>query len=301
MQAETYQDFIRPEHPARARQLINLVASQLVVSARLDARWLIGLALGEDMPIMGHEDIALSSQQAAKLAGLITARNAGQPLSRMRGKKEFWSLDFYLNAATLDPRPDSEVLVAAALSFAQKQSLGGGEALTILDIGTGTGCLLLSLLSELPMATGIGIDLAPLAVAQARANAARLNLADRADIQTGNWAHMSEGVFARQAVRQFDIIICNPPYICAGDSDLAVEVTGYDPALALYAGEDGLDSYKALLPALMPWLKTDGQAFIELGWGQYKPVSFIANMADFTCLDVKKDLAGIHRCLIIGR
>lgn len=275
-----------------ARQLLHGVRAALNTDNRLDARWLVGLACGLDSPVMSHQNISLTPEQESRLATLIAQRNAGLPISRMRGKREFWSLDFYLNDATLDPRPDSETLISAALEYATA-ALTQISQPKILDLGCGSGCLLLSLLTELEQASGLGIDKAPLAVAQARANTAALGLAGRAHIQTGNWAAGLDGTF--------HLILSNPPYICEGDDSLSDEVRLHDPSAALFAGADGLSAYRILLPQLGAILAPEGQAFLEVGWGQIKAVSKLAEDAGLTVIQVHKDLAGIERCLAVAK
>jgi release factor glutamine methyltransferase len=275
-----------------ARPLLQSVSAALNTDNRLDARWLVGLACGLDSPVMSHQNICLTPAQESRLAMLINQRNAGLPISRMRGKREFWSLDFHLNAATLDPRPDSETLISAALGYAQK-ALAQNSQPRILDLGCGSGCLLLSLLSELDQASGVGIDRAPLAVAQARANAAALGLAGRAHIQTGNWA---EGLEER-----YHLILSNPPYICEADDSLSDEVRLHDPSAALFAGADGLSAYRSLLPKLGAILAPEGQAFLEVGCGQIEAVGELAQDAGLTVIQVYKDLAGIERCLSVAK
>ena len=141
-----------------ARPLLGAVRDALNTDSKLDARWLVGLAAGLDQPVMGHQNITLTPDQELRLERLVKQRNDGLPISRMRGKREFWSLDFYLNDATLDPRPDSETLVEAALAYA-RTALSDIPAINVLDLGCGSGCLLLALLSELKEATGQGIDI----------------------------------------------------------------------------------------------------------------------------------------------
>ncbi len=275
-----------------ARPLLRQVNAALSSASRLEAGWLVGLACGQDSPIMSHQNISLTEAQKARLAGLIDARNRGQPISRMRGKREFWSSDFYLNSATLDPRPDSEVLVSSAIGFARNKS-HQGSAVKVLDLGCGSGCLLLATLSELPDASGLGIDCVALAVAQSRANAASLGLAGRADFQLGCWAEGLQG--------QFDVILSNPPYICEGDTSLSAEVRLYDPNLALFAGKDGLSAYRAFLPQIGAILAKAGQVFLEIGFGQRKAVAQIAEEAGLVLVHIAKDLAGIERCLVLAK
>ena len=275
-----------------ARQLLHGVSAALNTDNRLDARWLVGLACGLDSPVMSHQNMSLTPAQETRLTTLITQRNAGLPISRMRGKREFWSLDFYLNDATLDPRPDSETLISAALEYAPTV-LAQISRPKILDLGCGSGCLLLSLLTELEQASGVGIDRAPLAVAQARANTAALGLARRAHIQTGNWA---EGLD-----ETFHLIMSNPPYICEADDSLSDEVRLHDPSAALFAGADGLSAYRILLPQLGAILAPEGQAFLEVGYGQIEAVGKLAEDAGLTVIQVHKDLAGIERCLAVAK
>lgn len=281
-------------HQINARQIIQKIAAMLPDQSWLDARWLLGLALGGDRPVHGHDDICLDEKQAACLTQLVAARQKGQPISRMRGYKEFWSLKFYLNPATLDPRPDSETLVEAALEFASKSDYSPAtNKWQILDLGTGSGCLLLSLLSELPDGQGLGIDMVALAIAQARANAAALGLSGQARFETGHWTDSIS--------QKFDIILSNPPYINTTDKDqLSNEVRAYDPHLALFAGPDGLDAYRQLMPRLGIVLAQNGRAFIELGAGQLESVALLANASNLKVLDVRKDLSNRPRCLIIG-
>ena len=274
------------------RQLLYQVKMRLYTPSYLDARWLIGLAVGRDTPVFGHESLILTKTQAAYLDALIGQRNRGCPVSRMRGRREFYSLCFHLNDHTLDPRPDSECLVSAAVDYVGSTNLGAKD-LYCLDLGTGSGCLLLSLLSELPHAYGLGVDLAPLAVAQARANAAQLGLASRARFICSDWL---EGVHSR-----FDLILANPPYIATGDKALTRDVADYDPSLALFAGADGLAAYVAILPQIPARLTNTGRLFLEIGAEQRNAVTGLAEKAGLQLYGICPDLAGNERCLIFGR
>ena len=275
-----------------ARALLRTVKAALPDGSALDARWLVGLALGRDQAVFAHETITLNRAQQAELARLITLRSKGCPVSRLRGKREFYDLLFHLNEHTLDPRPDSECLVDQALIYARTQAFAD-QTPRCLDVGTGTGCLLLSLLHHLPGATGLGIDLAPLAVAQARANAAHLNLSRRSRFICGHWL---------SAVNtSFDLILANPPYIGSSDHSLAPDVADYDPALALYAGPDGLSAYAALLPQISRVLTRNGRLFLEIGAGQAEPVTQLALAAGLKLCAVQADLSGIDRCLILAK
>ena len=210
----------------------------------------------------------------------------------MRGKREFYSLCFYLNDHTLDPRPDSECLVDAALDYTRSAAFDK-RALSCLDLGTGSGCLLLSVLSALPKTSGIGVDLAPLAVSQARANAAQLGLADRARFICSHWFEGVKG--------SFDLVLANPPYISTEDSTLARDVADYDPSLALFAGADGLVAYAELLPQIPARLTVEGRLFLEIGAEQTNAVKKLAEQAGLQLYAVCPDLAGQDRCLIFGK
>jgi len=287
------------------------LAAAGIASAKSDARCLLGLALGRDMPVLPHEDIApLTEAGEARLVALMTRRLAGEPISRIRGWREFWSLRFSLSAATLDPRPDSETVIEAALGWAGtivrddhqigRQIGREGErdgrlsppALRCLDLGTGSGCLLLALLSEMPNATGIGIDINPDALVTAVENATSLGLADRAEFICHSFAD------DLGPLGMFDVILSNPPYIPTRDiDDLAVDVKSFDPALALDGGGDGMACWQGLLPRLAAVLKPDGAAFVEIGKGQENMVAAEAAKVNLRLVDSHQDLAGITRCL----
>ena len=274
------------------RKLLQQVKMRLQEPSYLDARWLVGLAVGRNAPVFSHESLTLTTTQLVHLDALIGQRNQGRPVSRMRGMREFYSLSFYLNDQTLDPRPDSECLVDAAVDYVDRKALDI-KNLSCLDLGTGSGCLLLSLLSELPHASGLGIDLAPLAVAQARANAARLGLSRRAQFSCSDWL---EGVW-----KKFDVILANPPYISTQDDALARDVVDYDPSLALFAGKDGLAAYIKLLPQIPARLTDKGRLFLEIGVEQKETVVKLAEQAGLQLYGVCPDLAGRDRCLILGK
>lgn len=259
-----------------------------IAEPRREARLVLALALGiEPAAVLGWPERAVDPEKARAAEALYERRARHEPLSRLAGRREFWSLDFALSPETLDPRPDSETLIAAALADIPDRR----APLRVVDFGTGTGCLLLALLSELPRARGIGIDVASGAVATARANAAALGLADRAEFQLGGWESRIEGTA--------DVILANPPYIpCDEIAALPPEVLRYDPRVALDGGPDGLAAYRALAPAFRNLLSATGRAYLELGAGQAEQVSRLMTEAGLTVAAVKQDLAGIERCLI---
>ncbi|MGA2492598.1 MAG: peptide chain release factor N(5)-glutamine methyltransferase [Roseiarcus sp.] len=224
-------------------------------------------------------------EAAARLAIAAARRLSGEPLSRILGRREFWGLAFALSPETLDPRPETETIVDAALAaFAARR----GEALRIVDFGVGSGALLAALLSEFPAARGVGVDLSPGAAAQARANLESLGLLARVEIRVADWAEGLEGAF--------DLIVANPPYIRSGDiAGLAREVREHDPRLALDGGADGLDAYRALAPQIAGLLAPAGRFFVEVGAGQADAVKALAAAAGLADLATHRDLAGIER------
>ena len=222
---------------------------------------------------------------AAKVGAYAARRVAGEPLSRILGRREFWSLSFALTGDTLDPRPETETIVEAALAaFAERR----GEALRLIDFGVGSGALIAALLSEFPAAHGVGVDVSAAAAAQARANLAALGLAARAEIRVGDWGAGIDG--------RFDLIVANPPYIRSADiAGLAREVAAHDPAIALDGGADGLDAYRALAPHVARLLAPGGRFFFEVGEGQAEAVRAIARAAGLAATATHSDLAGIVR------
>jgi len=256
-----------------------------------EARILLEAASGRGRgQIIAFPERALAAAQWDLFARLVSRRCAREPISRILGNREFWSLRFRVGPATLDPRPDSETLVSAVLERIPDRNAG----IAILDLGTGTGCLLLALLSELPRAQGVGIDIDDAARAIASANAEALGLSARTEFRLGDWA--------RDISAQFDVIISNPPYIESLAIDgLAPEVSKYDPRGALDGGPDGLAAYRALMPQAARCLKPGGLLALEIGAGQGAGVRALAAHAGLMELGGAQDLAGIERCLLFGR
>lgn len=260
-----------------------------IVEARREARLLVALALGVDPgAILGYPERRLDEAAEARLAALVTRRAAREPFSRLAGRRGFWSADFILSPDTLDPRPDSETLVETALELLPDRA----AALRLIDFGTGTGCLLLALLSELPNATGIGVDVLPGAVAVARRNAAALGLGHRAAFAAGHWDKAIKG--------RADVILANPPYIPSQEIDaLAPEVALYEPRRALDGGVDGLRAYRDLAQASRRLLAPQGLALFEVGAGQAPAVAAMMGQAGLTLRAIRRDLAGIERCVVV--
>lgn len=212
---------------------------------------------------------------------LVARRAAGEPVAYIIGEREFWSLPFRVTPDVLIPRPDSETLVEAALE--------AGPRARVLDLGTGSGALLLAVLSEWPNATGIGVDASAAALAIARSNAEALGLAGRADFHLGDWgAGLSE---------RYGLVLCNPPYVEEGAA-LAPDVRDFEPAAALFAGADGLDDYRRLVPQLPGLLAEGGVAVLEIGWTQAVAVLGLAAEVGLEG-EVRRDLAGRDRALVL--
>lgn len=264
-----------------------------IPDARHEARLLLGAATGLTKTAMIAEPRrSVAEAEARRLQAMLARRAEREPLSRILGWREFWSLRFALGPDTLDPRPDSETLVAAALEWA---TVGAGKARPwqVLDLGTGSGCLLLALLSELPRAEGLGIDLSAGALATAAANAEALGLGQRARFARGDWGH--------NLGERFDIVLCNPPYIPAEEiAGLEPEVARFDPRLALAGGPDGLAAYRRLAEELPALVSPMGRGFIEVGAGQADAVEAILAGAGLSPIGRRSDLAGRPRCLILG-
>ncbi len=252
-----------------------------------DARQLLGLALGRSDPVYPHEKIEFPPAAAARLDDLIQQRLGGKPISRIRNSREFYGLDFTINAATLDPRPDSETLVEAALNWLRMHK---PDAPRILDLGTGTGCLLLSVLAHWPDASGIGVDCAPDATAMAQQNAEQLGLQNRSAFIIDDWG--------KNITEEFDLILSNPPYIASSDiASLMPEVRLFDPLLALDGGDDGYDAWRQLASILPRRMKKTAASFVEIGQGQAKAVKKLMAEQGLFCCDSYADLSGITRCL----
>ena len=272
------------------RHLAKSFALAGIESGMTDARALIGAALRlSRAQLLAQSDRLLEPREIAAIDALAARRMKREPVSRILGRKEFWSLTLDVTPDVLVPRPDTETLIEAALDYVVRGGLRL-EPLRILDIGTGTGALMLALLQELPNARGVATDLSMSALHVARGNAERLRLASRCSFVTCN---LADGVRGR-----FDLIVSNPPYIARGAiSSLDPEVRDYDPRLALDGGADGLDAYRAIAASVPPLLAQGGRLIMELGIGQAPPVTSLLEAAKFTVLSVRNDLAGIPRAI----
>lgn len=275
---------------SEARFLLNDLANQLsdaqIESPRRDANLLLQMALETDEPVLMHHEVTLDESTYQRLITLIEQRKKGCPISRLRGSREFYSLTFALNDATLDPRPDSETLVDEAIKACADKSWH------IADFGTGSGCLLISVLKHCQNATGIGLDIAPQSIALAARNATDNDVADRSAFLISDWDE------ALASDQRFDMILSNPPYIASGDeASLSPEVRLYDPPAALYGGESGLEAYQRVMGLIADRLVKGGIALIEIGQGQEADVIKIARQSALRPDGQFSDLAGIIRVL----
>jgi release factor glutamine methyltransferase len=261
-----------------------------VEGPRRDARLLLAAALGLDPQAAAVAAEPLPSDRLSRFEALVERRRRREPVSRILGRRGFWTLELAITAATLDPRPDSETLVAAVL-----ERIGDPERpRRVLDLGTGSGNLLLAVLAELPGAWGVGIDIDPAALTVARDNAAALALDGRAAFSAGDWASALAG--------GWDVILCNPPYVRSGEIDsLAPEVARFEPLGALDGGPDGLAAYRRVVPELARLLAPEGLTAVELGMGLADEVAALAVAEGLECVACLPDLAGIRRCLLLGR
>ena len=231
-----------------------------------------------------------SAARSTRSSALAARRLKREPVARILGRKEFWSLPFDVTPDVLVPRPETETVVEAALDFVVRGGLRM-ERLRLLDIGTGSGALLLALLGELPTALGIGTDISQAALRVARGNAERLGFSDRCTFIA---CDIAAGVGG-----PFDIVVSNPPYVVRGEiAALAPEVSHYDPPLALDGGNDGLDVYRAIAADASCLLAPDGRLIVELGAGQEPAVRALFTKVGLTVRGARNDLAGIPRALI---
>ena len=264
----------------------DVLRSAKVDEPRREARLLLSHASGQPVEwIIAHPEADYTAGR--KYRSFIERRGRREPISHIIGRREFRSLVFEVTADVLDPRPDSEVLVEAALALRPVT----GEPFKVLDLGTGTGCLLLSVLNERPAASGTGVDLSEAALAVARRNAWELGLSERAQFRCGDWSNGLGGTF--------DLVLSNPPYIPSAEIDqLEPEVACHEPRLALDGGADGLDAYRAIARRTPHLLSNKGALIVEFGMGQAEAVCAIFAQHGMTKARLECDLAGRPRCLI---
>lgn len=273
---------------AALREAGKRLAAAGVEDAPRDARLLLQAASGLSLAaLVGFPERSVDAAALARFHGLVARREKREPMAQILAEREFWSLRFRVTADTLDPRPDSETLVQAVLDRVTDRA----AKLRLVDFGTGSGCLLLALLHDLPNATGLGVDLSAAALAVAAENARSLGLEARADFRQANW---DDGIMP-----PFDIVISNPPYIARGKiAGLQPEVARFEPRLALDGGIDGLDAYRALLPATTRLLRPGGLAAFEVGFDQADSVAAIGTAGGLRHIATARDLSGIPRVVL---
>lgn len=258
-----------------------------VEGASRDVRLLLAHAMGiEPVDVILRETDAVDPVLLTSFEQLVARRETGEPVSRIRGWREFYGRRFVISPDVLDPRPETELLVSEGLNRLPH----GGR---VLDLGTGSGCILLSVLAERPDASGVGVDLSPGAVAMAQANAAALGVAARVSIIHQSYADELDG--------SFDLALSNPPYISrAAVETLAPDVRNHDPAMALSPGDDALAAYRTILGVMPRWLKPGGWIGVEVGMGQAPDVSILMAAVGLEEIAYFDDLAGISRA-VFGR
>ncbi len=254
-----------------------------------DARLLLEAGAGVSrLDIVTDPRRAISPEQVAAVDALTRRREAREPVAHIIGRRHFWTLDLEVSRDVLIPRPETELLVEEAL-----KALDPNQPADVLDLGTGSGAILLAVLHERQLARGVGVDVSEAALAIAVSNAKALNLADRSDFRQGSWAEA--------ITESFDLVLSNPPYIATAEiAGLALEVARFEPHLALDGGADGLDAYRAIIDALPRLLKPGGVFAFEVGHTQAEAVSALAEAKGFTVEPARRDLAGIPR-VVQGR
>ena len=276
-----------------ASKLLNLAQKKLIkynsVSPNLDARILLAYSLGLKDNYFKF-DKKVSNDKQILFEKLIQNRIDGKPVSRIICKRSFWKDEFYINSYSLDPRPDSEIIIESVINFLNKNKI---EKFHILDLGTGSGCLILSILREFSKAKGIATDISIGAIEVAKLNSKKLKLFNKINFVVSDWCQSLTGLF--------DIIVINPPYIKSNEiKNLQIEVKNFDPKISLDGGEDGLQAYRTIAPNISNLLTNKGLVFCEIGCNQIKDITKIFHDNKLKKLFIKKDLSGKNRCLVFG-
>ena len=275
--------------------IVNTLAEACVDTPELDARIMIEERTVYDWSdIISKPEAVIELDSRSKILADLDVRIAGKPLSRIYGKGHFWSLDFKISPDTLDPRQDTELVIDMAC-----QKLDKKKSLKILDLGTGSGCIAISLLSEFPNAHAVGTDISPRALSIAKYNAKHYKVDNRISFICGSWF---DPLSVKNVNYRFDLIVSNPPYIKNHIiPTLSKEVKNHDPILALDGGANGLQAYKILFSHLKSFLKIDGTALFEIGYDQADDVMRLSQTAGFALRTVHPDLAGNPRVVEISR
>ena len=268
-------------------------------TASLDCRLLLSQILEKAYPVYTHEQVNISKNEIINFQTLVKQRQKGKPVSRILNKRNFWKREFMLNGDTLDPRPDSEILIEAVLEYFPNKT----QLLKILDLGSGTGCLGLSLLEEYEDSLISFVDVSKNSLEIVKKNSHQFWLKGtlkyiHLDWRTHDWDTQLLNI---EENKKFDIIVTNPPYIPSNDINfLEIEVRDYDPILALDGGNDGLNAYRSIIPRLKNLVKSDGKIFVEIGRGQENSVSEIALQHGLLSIDYKRDLSNIIRVIVFN-
>ncbi|MCG8491617.1 MAG: peptide chain release factor N(5)-glutamine methyltransferase [Sneathiellales bacterium] len=273
---------LRDAHHIAAQELKKAGVSE----PSLDARLLLASLFKDGREVFFREpERLLTSEEEQLFRGLVERRVLREPVSHILGRREFWSLEFLVNSDVLDPRPDSETLIEATLTQCGQEFSG-----RILDLGTGSGCLLLTLLTELPKSTGIAVDQSVAALDVAKENTRRLGLQNRCELFHSHWFEKVQG--------RFDVIVSNPPYIETETvKELEPEVTQFEPLSALDGGKDGLNCYREIVSSAPDFLCEGGYLIFEVGFGQAEAVASLLRGENFSEIRIHNDLASVGRCV----
>lgn len=275
-------------------QTVSELAAAGVDSPRLEARILLGEVLGIDSRSILNSCPALTPDQQSRLDKMLCQRREHMPVDKIIGHRDFYKYTFLVNEDVLSPRPDTEILVEEAVRLAALF-----PKVRILDLGTGSGCILLSVLGENRQYSGIGVDISPAALDIAAKNASRLGVSGQVEFREGSWF---DDEFSASLPQDFDLIVSNPPYIPSSDiQGLEADVREYDPLSALDGGADGFDSYRKIALVAGSLLKKGGYILLEAGIGQAEDINKTFAAAGFSPVRILKDLSGIERCLILKK
>lgn len=270
------------------------LAAAGVETSAYELRLLLAAAVGADPGRLLFEERPLTPAQQKTFAAMLQKRAQHMPVDKILGRRGFYKYDFQVTTDVLSPRPDTEVLVEAALDSIRREGAG-----TVLELGVGSGCIIATLLAEVPQLRGIGIDISAAALEVAAANAAALGVEERLQLRQGSWFAPDFSNFVGTAV---DVLVSNPPYIPTAEiSGLDAEVRDYDPALALDGGSDGMDSYRRIAELAMSLLKPGGRIFLEVGEGQAEAVMQIFSAQGLLPQKTISDLSAIERCVCLKK
>ena len=282
----------------------NKLKSKKILTPEVDARILLSYAINYQNTIYIHNDISISKFEKKKFYDCLNKRIQGEPVSRIVGTRHFWKNNFSISKHTLDPRPDTEVII----DIVTKTYCNKINQIQVLDLGSGSGCIGLSIIEDLKNASLLSLDICKQALKQVNLNAKRLNLSKKLFCSQVNWfenkwvekIHLitqSELLFSK---KKFDIIVCNPPYIKSSDIEkLQDEVKNYDPLISLDGGMDGCDSYRAIFKDLRQLLTIDGIGFFEIGYNMLDDIKIILKEFDLKLIRVHKDIQGHNRVIEI--